>query len=134
MPIAITCTTCAAKINAPDNSIGRKGACPKCKASFIVPDPNAVTGFEVVEEEPLIVAEVLADEPQIATPKAPTGSGIAKAAVVAGAKGKFLKPIQRNKKQVDESDYRTKVNGKPLALRAGQTAPPPIPRKSPPRE
>jgi hypothetical protein len=123
MPIPITCSSCGVKFNAPDAAVGKRGACPKCKAPITVPDPNAVSGFEVVEDEVIDVAEVIEDEPAPVVAKA-----------VPGGKGKFVKPRQRNKSQVDESDYRTKVNGKPLALKAGQKAPPPIPRKSEPRE
>lgn len=131
MPVPIICVGCSARMTAPDAAIGKRVVCPQCKTPFVVPDPNAAAGFEVVEDEVLDAAEIIDDEPPPARPAAPV---VAKAAPAGGGStsrvpGKNL----RRKKQVDASDYLTKVNGKPIALRPGEAAPPPIPRKSPPR-
>jgi hypothetical protein len=135
MPVPVTCSGCGAKMNAPDHLIGKRVACPKCKTGFVIPDPNAADGFEVVEEEPLAVAEVVDDDPPPAAAAKPASSpGVAKAAPVATASKKGKKPNARRKKQVDATDYLTKVNGKPIAVRDGEAPPPPIPRKSPPRD
>ncbi len=37
MPIPITCTTCGGKYNAPDDAVGRKVRCPKCRTILEVP-------------------------------------------------------------------------------------------------
>lgn len=37
MPIAITCTSCGSRINAPDAAAGKKAKCPKCKAVVSIP-------------------------------------------------------------------------------------------------
>jgi hypothetical protein len=38
MPISIDCTTCGAKLKAPDRTAGAKIKCPKCQAMLLVPD------------------------------------------------------------------------------------------------
>lgn len=38
MPIPITCSTCGARMRAPDNTSGRKTKCPKCGAALTVPE------------------------------------------------------------------------------------------------
>ncbi|QEL17300.1 hypothetical protein [Limnoglobus roseus] len=144
MPVPITCSGCSAKMTAPDAAIGKRVTCPQCKTSFVVPDPNASEGFEVVEEEVLDVAEIIEDDPA-PPPVKPAVPTVAKAVPASPAAAspstdgkrsasKVLQKNLRRKKQVDASDYLTKVNGKPIALRPGETPPPPIPRKSSPRE
>lgn len=154
MPIPITCSGCSATMSAPDHFVGKRVSCPKCKTSFVIPDPKAVDDFEVVEDEVLDVAEVIDDEPAAAPPAMPVpkpampvaakvmGAAPANpiAAALAGAAaaattGKLKKPNPRHKKQVDPSDFRTRVNGKPLALKPGEAMPPTsLPRKSAPRD
>ncbi len=156
MPVPITCSGCSATMTAPDHFVGKRVSCPRCKTSFVIPDPKAADDFEVVEEEPLPVAEVLDDDPQPApaakpVPKpvmpvatkavaaAPAAAGPIAAAIagaaVAATTGKLKKPNPKYKKQVDPSDYRTRINGKPLALKPGEAMPPTsLPRKSPPRK
>lgn len=155
MPVPITCSGCSAHMSAPDSFIGKRVSCPRCKTSFVIPDPRAAEDFEIVEDEPLPVAEVLDDEPAPAAPAKPVSQPVmpvaAKAvatapaaaspvaAAVAGAaaaatSGKPKKPNPKYKKQADPSDYRTRINGKPLALKPGEAMPPTsLPRKSPPR-
>jgi hypothetical protein len=148
MPVPITCSGCSATMSAPDSFIGKRVSCPRCKTSFVIPDPKAATDFEVVEDEPLPVAEVLDDDP----PPAPAAKPVPKPAmpvatkavaaapaaagpIAAATTGKIKKPNPKYKKQVDPSDYRTRVNGKPLALKPGEAPPPTsLPRKSPPRD
>ncbi len=122
MPVPITCSGCSAKMTAPDAAIGKRVTCPKCKTAFIVPDPTAADGYEVVEDEVLDAVEILEDDP---LPM--------KAVAAKTSTSKVMAKNLRRKKQVDATDYLTKVNGKPIALRPGETPPPPIPRKSPPR-
>ena len=52
MPIPVTCSSCPAKMNAPDAAAGKKVKCPKCQQIITVPAPAAAPGFEVVEDEP----------------------------------------------------------------------------------
>ncbi len=135
MPVSITCSGCAATMKAPDSMIGKRVACPKCKTSFVIPDPNAVNDFEVVEEI-LEVAEVIeSDAPPVAPvakaakPATPTN------AATASQGKKVKKPNPRFKKKVDATDYLTRVNGKPLALKPGDQEPPSsLPRRSAPRK
>lgn len=153
MPVPITCSGCSATMTAPDSFIGKRVSCPKCKTSFVIPDPKAIDDFEVVEDEVLDVAEVIEDDeppakpvPKPVMPVATKTMGAAPAmagpiaAAIAGAAaavttGKLKKPNPRYKKQVDPSDYRTRINGKPLALKPGEAMPPTsLPRKSEPRD
>jgi hypothetical protein len=165
MPVPITCSGCSATMSAPDSFIGKRVSCPRCKTSFVIPDPKAAQDFEVVEdEEPLPVAEVLDDDPPAAPAAKPASTPVPNpvpkpvmpaatkavaaaplaanpmAAAIAGAAaaattGKLKKPNPKSKKQVDPSDYRTRINGKPLAIKPGEAMPPTsLPRKSPPRK
>lgn len=152
MPVPITCSGCSATMSAPDTFIGKRVSCPRCKTSFVIPDPKAASDFEVVEDEPLPVAEVIEDDeppPEkpvpkpvmpVATKTAAVAPGNPIAAAIAGAAaaattGKLKKPNPKYKKQVDPSDYRTRINGKPLALKPGEAMPPTsLPRKSSPRD
>ncbi len=153
MPVSITCSGCSATMSAPDSFIGKRVSCPRCKTSFVIPDPKAVDDFEVVDDEVLDVAEVLDDDPPPAPAAKPAAMPAATkavaaapaaaapiAAAIAGAAalattGKLKKPNPKSKKQVDPSDYRTRINGKPLALKPGEAAPPSsLPRKSAPRD
>jgi hypothetical protein len=49
MSIAVVCSNCSAKLNAPDGAAGKKVKCPKCQSPIVVPD---AVQFEVVEDEP----------------------------------------------------------------------------------
>jgi hypothetical protein len=51
MPIAVVCSNCSAKLNAPDGAAGKKVKCPKCQSPIVVPDIQPMQ-FEVVEDEP----------------------------------------------------------------------------------
>jgi LSD1 subclass zinc finger protein len=51
MSIAVVCSKCSAKLNAPDGAAGKKVKCPKCQTALVVPDAVA-SQFEVVEDEP----------------------------------------------------------------------------------
>ena len=51
MSIAVVCSKCSAKLNAPDGAAGKKVKCPKCQAPIVVPDALP-SQFEVVEDEP----------------------------------------------------------------------------------
>jgi LSD1 subclass zinc finger protein len=51
MPIAVVCSTCSARLNAPDGAAGKKVKCPKCQTPIVVPDLQPMQ-FEVVEDEP----------------------------------------------------------------------------------
>lgn len=143
MPVPITCSGCGVKMTAPDAAINKRVTCPQCKTAFVVPDPNAAEGFEVVEDEPLDATEIIDDDPPPPiTAIKPVVPVVAKAvaatpAVAKPASTSRSKVVQKNlrrKKQVDATDYLTRVNGKPIAVRPGEQPPPPIPRKSPPRE
>lgn len=143
MPVPITCNGCGAKMTAPDAAINKRVTCPQCKTSFVVPDPTAAEGFEVVEDEPLLATEIIDDVP----PPLPAAASKPAVPVVAKAvaavppatkpastsRSKVLQKNLRRKKKIDASDYLTKVNGKPIAVREGEAPPPPIPWKSPPR-
>src|SRR5262245_29908811 len=48
MPIALTCPSCSARLNAPDTAAGKRIKCPKCQA--VCPVPPAAPAFEVVED------------------------------------------------------------------------------------
>ncbi len=48
MPISVVCSSCSAKLNAPDTAAGKKIKCPKCQAVCSVPAP--ASDFEVVDE------------------------------------------------------------------------------------
>ena len=53
MSILVVCSSCSARLNAPDSAAGKKVKCPKCQAALVVPTPlPAEPAFEVVEEEP----------------------------------------------------------------------------------
>ncbi len=144
MPVSLTCSGCSATMKAPDSMIGKRVACPKCKTSFVIPDPNAVNDFEVVEEI-LEVAEVIETDLPAAPPVAPVAKPAKPAAQANAAHSvspsstingkKVKKPNPRFKKKVDATDYLTRVNGKPLALKPGETEPPTsLPRRSAPRD
>ena len=51
MSIAVVCSHCSAKLNAPDSAAGKKVKCPKCQSVITVPEALAPE-FEVVEDEP----------------------------------------------------------------------------------
>jgi hypothetical protein len=51
MSIAVVCSHCSAKLNAPDSAAGKKVKCPKCQSVIAVPEALAPE-FEVVEDEP----------------------------------------------------------------------------------
>ncbi len=55
MTIRYTCTGCESVLKIKDEKAGTKGKCPKCKAEFLVPQPEA--------EESTEAAVSLADEP-----------------------------------------------------------------------
>ncbi len=46
----IECPACSARMNAPDTAIGKRIKCPKCAEAFVVEEPEADEGFEVIEE------------------------------------------------------------------------------------
>ena len=46
----IQCPACSARMNAPDTAIGKRIKCPKCAEAFVVEEPDADEGFEVIEE------------------------------------------------------------------------------------
>jgi hypothetical protein len=52
MPIAVVCPSCAARLGAPDQLIGKKVKCPKCQSPIAVPNPADADGFEVVDDAP----------------------------------------------------------------------------------
>jgi LSD1 subclass zinc finger protein len=54
MSIAVVCSKCAAKLNAPDGAAGKKVKCPKCQTPLVVPEPLPAAGaaFEVVDDAP----------------------------------------------------------------------------------
>jgi hypothetical protein len=119
MPISITCMNCRSVLSAPDAAVGKRGQCPKCKTAFVVPDPKASEGFEVLDDPGF---EVLEDD-------MPVAEVVDDARPAAGRKpGKTKKPNARRKAQVDPSDYRTRVNGKPLAVKPGEASGPGYPR------
>jgi LSD1 subclass zinc finger protein len=51
MSIAVVCSKCSAKLNAPDGAAGKKVKCPKCQAPIVVPAALPAE-FEVVDEAP----------------------------------------------------------------------------------
>lgn len=125
-------------MSAPESFIGKRVTCPKCKTGFPIVDPRSSEDFEVVEEEPLPVAEVVEDDPpkpqSVAKPAARAVAPGSVAVASGKAKGKDKKPNPKHKTKVDASDYLTRVNGRPLAVRPGEDPPPTsLPRKSPPR-
>jgi peptide subunit release factor 1 (eRF1) len=68
MAIVIACTHCGKTGKVPDNYVGRKVKCPKCKKDFIAAAAKAeeeVLVPEVVEEETL-VGEVVEEEALVA--------------------------------------------------------------------
>lgn len=52
MPVAVICPSCAARLNAPDQLIGKRVKCPKCQSPVAVPDPANADGFEVIDDAP----------------------------------------------------------------------------------
>lgn len=46
----IQCPACSARMNAPDTAIGKRIKCPKCAEAFVVDEPDAEEGFEVIEQ------------------------------------------------------------------------------------
>ena len=50
MSIAVVCSNCSARLNAPDGAAGKKVKCPKCQTAIVVPEAVS-SPFEVVEEE-----------------------------------------------------------------------------------
>ena len=46
----IHCPSCSARMKAPDTAIGKRIKCPKCDEAFLVEEPEAEEGFEVIEE------------------------------------------------------------------------------------
>lgn len=50
MPIAVVCSECNARLNAPDAAAGKTLKCPKCKSAIEVPEPEGAPDFEVVDE------------------------------------------------------------------------------------
>ena len=53
MSIAVVCSQCSAKLNAPDSAAGKKVKCPKCQGVIAVPEPLPLAPeFEVVDDEP----------------------------------------------------------------------------------
>jgi hypothetical protein len=50
VPISVACTSCSAKLNAPDQAAGKRVKCPKCQSVIAVPAP--VDDFEVLDDEP----------------------------------------------------------------------------------
>jgi hypothetical protein len=75
MSIAVVCTNCSAKLNAPDSAAGKKVKCPKCQTSMIVPEPlPEEPAFEVVDEpepakKPKAKATVADDEEEEEKPR-----------------------------------------------------------------
>jgi hypothetical protein len=56
MPLTVLCPTCSARITAPDRLAGKTVKCPKCQTAFALPAADA--GFEVVEDDEPVVAQV----------------------------------------------------------------------------
>ena len=54
MPIQVKCDNCGASILVPDNAVGKKARCPKCKAAFSIPygEPDPVDDIVVAEIVP----------------------------------------------------------------------------------
>lgn len=59
MTIRYTCTGCKSVLKIKDEKAGTKGKCPKCKAEFLVPQPDE----QPSEEAEGVVADEPADEP-----------------------------------------------------------------------
>lgn len=59
MPITVTCSSCSARMKAPNNLAGRRVKCAKCGNPLVIPPDNLPVAVAVVAEPPVaIVAEV----------------------------------------------------------------------------
>jgi hypothetical protein len=52
MPIIVTCSGCSSRMNAPDNTSGKRVKCPKCGMVFTVPDSEQPAAAGGVTERP----------------------------------------------------------------------------------
>jgi hypothetical protein len=65
MAIQFPCPTCGKELKAPDETAGRRGKCPHCQGSIVVPEP-------VYQAEEVPVADAVADQDVYALePQAP---------------------------------------------------------------
>jgi len=72
VPISVQCPACLLRIKAPDHLAGKSAACPKCKASIIVPIPTAdPVPVPLVEGEVVAAAEAV---PKPSEPESAMGS------------------------------------------------------------
>ena len=49
MPVTIICSSCRAKLTAPDKLVGKKVKCPKCQTPVLVPNPADLEETEVMQ-------------------------------------------------------------------------------------
>ena len=74
MTIRYTCIGCESVLKIKDEKAGTKGKCPKCKADFLVPQPEVEESAEVAaspEEEPIDEPVDSVDMPIELTPEVP---------------------------------------------------------------
>jgi phage FluMu protein Com len=94
MTIAVRCTGCQSKLNAPPAAAGKSMKCPKCQAVLRVPAAEP-EGFEVVKDD----FEVVDEPPPI--PKPPMASA-----------PKQRPTLKRDHDEEDEDDDRPRKSGK----------------------
>jgi phage FluMu protein Com len=74
MTIRYTCTGCESVLKIKDEKAGTKGKCPKCKAEFLVPQPEAEESAEIAltsADEPIDEPADSVDMPIELTPEVP---------------------------------------------------------------
>lgn len=54
----VSCGNCGSSIRVPRSLIGRTGACPKCKAAFVIPDPNVPAAGAIPASQPATPVEI----------------------------------------------------------------------------
>jgi hypothetical protein len=62
MPIIVYCKSCAKKIRVPDGPAGRKGKCPQCNATLLIPAESETAPPEIATKTPREALEPVAEE------------------------------------------------------------------------
>ncbi len=90
MTIRYTCTGCESVLKIKDEKAGTKGKCPKCKAEFLVPQPEVEESAEVVAspaDEPIDEPVDSVDMPIELTPEVPESDSFDPLSVLGASTG-----------------------------------------------
>ena len=90
MTIRYTCTGCESVLKIKDEKAGSKGKCPKCKAEFLVPQPEVEESAEVVAspaDEPIDEPVDSVDMPIELTPEVPESDSFDPLSVLGASTG-----------------------------------------------